>query len=337
MSRLAEALRRAALRCAWALLALAGALVLTLALTQLLPGDPARLLAGPRARPADVERLRASYGLDRSFAVQVSRAGRRLVHAAPADARPDKAHRSCRSMLGLHMDLGFSFVHGKPVAELIGARASRSLELATGAALVQLLLGVGLGLAGAARAGRSLDRFGAALALVLFAAPTFLTGLALQLAFAVRLPLLPVDGVGSGGAHLASLALPCLTLGLFATAVTLRVTRLEVGRALASDWIRTARATGAGPARRLAHAARASLPAILTVFLLEVGALASGAMVTESLFRWPGLGWLAVDAIQNRDGPLLVGATLASAAAVLASTVALDLALFAVDPRRRRS
>ncbi len=161
-------------------------------------------------------------------------------------------------------------------------------------------------------------------------------GPALQYVLAYKLRLLPYDGYGATAAdHLRSLVLPALTLGVFGSALYARIVREELGTLLRQDFIRTARAKGALACALVVHALRNALLPLATLAALDLGALAGGAIVTEKLFRWPGVGSMAVEALQNRDGPLLVGTVLFSAAAIVLATVALDLAALAIDPRLR--
>ncbi|WP_437942102.1 ABC transporter permease [Sorangium sp. So ce341] len=333
-------------RLGWAAIVIAGVTAVSFAIAHLLPGDPARMLVGPQASAADVDRVRAVYALDRPVPVQFARFVRRLVHLGPdpgaprphAGARGDPEHRSCAAgPFGLHLDLGYSFHYRKPVVDLLEAKAPRSLELALAALSVQLLLGLALGLVAAARRGTAWDHAALGVTLLVASAPTIVIGPALQYVLAYKLRLLPYDGYGVTAAdHLRSLVLPALTLGLFGSALYARVVREELRALLRQDFIRTARAKGASRLRAfVVHALRNALLPLATLAALDLGALAGGAIVTERLFRWPGVGSMAVEALQNRDGPLLVGTVLFAAAAIVLATVALDLAALALDPRLR--
>jgi peptide/nickel transport system permease protein len=338
---------RAARRLGWAALVVVGVTTLSFVVAQLLPGDPARMMLGPQASSEDVAHARALYGLDlpqrnplRRLAVQYARYWSRLIHRGPApvDRRTDAPHRSCASLgVGVHLDLGFSFSHRKPVVDLLAARIPRSAELALAAVLVQLGLGLGLGLVAAARRGTAWDEAAIGAALVGISAPTFLLGLLLQYVFAYRLGVLPYDGYGATPAeHLRSLVLPALTLGIAGSAFYARLARDELGGLLAQDFVRTARAKGASPARVLVvHALRNALVPIATMAALELGVLVGGAVVSEKLFRWPGVGQLAVDALQNRDAPVIFGTVLFTSAAVVLSTLLLDVVTALLDPRLR--
>ncbi|MCC6552115.1 MAG: ABC transporter permease, partial [Polyangiaceae bacterium] len=297
-------------------------------------------IVGPQASAADVERARELYGLDRPVPAQLGRYLRRLAHAGPrgADARRDPEHRSCAPLgLGVHVDLGYSFHYRKPVVDLLEAKAPRSLELGLAALLVQLAIGVTLGVVAAARRGTWVDDAAVGVTLVGISAPTFVIGLVLQYALAYKLELLPYDGYGATSAERwRSIVLPALTLGVFGSALYTRIVREELRGLLAQDFVRTARAKGAPwPRALLVHALRNAWVPIATLAALDLGTLVGGAIVTEKLFRWPGVGQMAVEALQNRDGPLIVGTVLFSAAAIVISMLALDVVCAALDPRLR--
>jgi peptide/nickel transport system permease protein len=326
-------------RLGWAALVVAGVTVLSFVIAHVLPGDPARMLVGPQASAADVEHARRIHGLDRAMPAQLGAYVRRLVHpGAAAEARRDPAHRSCAAApFGVHLDLGYSFHYRKPVFDLIRAKAPRSAELAAAALLAQLTIGLALGLLSAARRGTALDDATVGATLLAVSAPAFVLGLVLQYWLAYKLRLLPYDGYGATTAdHLRSIVLPALTLGIFGCALYARIVREELRALLRQDFIRTARAKGASRLRALlVHALRNALVPIATLAALDLGTLIGGAIVTEKLFRWPGLGQMAVEALQNRDGPLIVGTVLFAAAAIVACTLALDVVCALLDPRLR--
>ena len=332
-----RALAWMARRVVGAVLVIVGAAVIATAIAVALPGDPARVLVGPQARAADDEAARRIHGLDGSATERLGRHLRRIVHVARGGAPPAE-HASCASpVAGLHVDLGHSFVHRQPVANLLWARLPRSLELAAAALLVQLVVGVGAGLLAGSRRGGRVDDAAMGAALLGAAAPTFVVGAALQHALAYRLRLLPFDGVGrTPGEHLASLVLPALVLGLYGSALLARVTRDELRGALAATAALTARAKGASRLRIvLVHGLRNALVPIATLALLDLGALAGGAIVTERVFRWPGLGDLAVTAVLNRDASLIAGVTMVAAVGVVVASLAIDVLTLALDPRVR--
>jgi peptide/nickel transport system permease protein len=327
-------------RLGWAAILVFGVTAISFVIAQVLPGDPARMLVGAQASAADVARAREIHGLDKPVAAQFGLFLKRVVHTGPAviDKKRDADHRSCAAALGpLHIDLGYSFSYRKPVVDLLKAKIPRSVELAVAALGVQLLIGLTLGLVAAARRGSRIDEAAIGLSLIGVSAPTFLLGLVLQYILAYKLRLLPYDGYGTTAAEqLRSIILPALTLGVFGSALYARITRDELATLLAQDFTRTARAKGASGARVLfVHALRNALVPIATLAVLELGTMVGGAVVTETLFRWPGVGQMAVTALLNRDGPVIVGTVLFTSSAVVLSTLALDLLYLGLDPRIR--
>jgi peptide/nickel transport system permease protein len=326
------ALARALRRIGWAIVVIVGVATLSFVVANLIPGDPARMMLGPQASPTDVAHVRALYGFDRPVAVQYARYWKRLVHTGPRviDPKRHPDHKSCGSVaLGVHLDLGFSFFYRKPVLDLLAKRIPRSAELALAAVLAQLAIGASLGMLAAWKRGTAWDDMAIGAALVGISAPTFLLGLVLQYIFAYRLGVLPFDGAGTTPAErLRSIALPALTLGIFGSALYARLLRDELGTVLAQ---------GAAPARvMIVHALRNALVPVVTIAALELGALIGGAVVTEKLFRWPGVGLLAVEALLNRDAPVIFGTVLFAATAVVLATLLLDLVYVVLDPRLRR-
>ncbi len=335
---MAVILARLARRIGWAFVVVLGVTMISFFLVHVLPGDPVRLIVGPQASTQDVARAREVYGHGGPLRVQYARFLLRLVHpgAGPTDlARKAPEHRSCASIGPVHLDLGHSFHYRRPVVDLVAAKLPKTLELAFAALLVQLAVGLGLGVTTAARRGSRWDELGASLSLLGISAPTFLTGLALQYVLAHRLGLLPYDGPGKTlGEHLLSLVLPALTLGFYGSALYARLVRAELGAALAQDHVRTALAKGASGARALVvHGLRTALVPITTLAALDLGALVGGAVVTEKLFRWPGMGQMAVESLLNRDGPVIVATVLVASTAVVLSTLLVDLIAPFLDPR----
>jgi peptide/nickel transport system permease protein len=331
-------LRFLARRFAWALVLVLGVTSLSFLVVEVLPGDPARMLLGPQASAADVTRARAIYGLDRGVSTRFVKYWAHLVHRGPPPTPKDRDHRSCAAVAGgVHLDLGYSFYYRKPVVDLLAAKIPRSIELALAALLVQLTLGVSLGIGAAAKRGTAWDDAAMSASLLGASAPTFLIGLLLQYIFAYKLGLLPFDGYGATTTdHAVSLVLPALTLGLFGSAIYARLTREEVAWALGQDFARAAKARGASGLRVLVvHALRNAVGPLTTMAALDLGTMVSGAVVTERIFRWPGVGQLAIDAVLNRDGPVIFGTVLFSAAAVVAATLTLDIVDVLLDPRRR--
>jgi peptide/nickel transport system permease protein len=178
-----------------------------------------------------------------------------------------------------------------------------------------------------------------ALTLLGVSAPTFLIGLGLQYVFAYRLRWLPFDGYGHGASErLTAVLLPALTLGLFGAAYYTRLVRDEVLGQLGQEYARTALAKGASRLRMLVvHVLRNTMLPLVTVVGLDLGALVGGAIVTEKLFRWPGLGQLSVDAVVERDGPVILGTVLVASSAVILANLLVDLSYALLDPRSRSS
>ena len=329
---------RLARRLAISLFVLWGVVSLTFVINFALPGDPARVVAGVQARPADVARIRAQIGLDRPLIVQYGWFLKRLLHLAPPAASSDKTHASCSAFGPLHVDLGMSYQQRKPVAKLVGEKLPASLLLASAAMLVQLGVGLFAGGLAAMRRGSLIDRGIVVTTLLGISAPTFLTAIGLQWLFAYRLRLLPFDGFGQTLRERAVHAvLPALTLGLFGAAYYTRLVRDEMLVEKDRDYVRTALAKGASPRGVLVrHVLRNVAMPIVTVVGLDFGALIGGAIVTEKIFRWPGLGSLSVDAVVNRDGPVIMGTVLVASTAIILANVLVDASYNALDPRTRR-
>jgi peptide/nickel transport system permease protein len=324
-------------RLAWAVFVIWATVSLTFLVNHVLPSDPARMVAGPQARPADVARLRKELGLDRSLYVQYARFMTRLVHVGPSDGAADKDHATCGHLGPLHVDLGKSYQQRRPVVAILAERLPRTLLLALAAAIVQTLLGVAAGILAAAKKRTNIDKLTVSASLLGISAPTFITGLFLQWLFAFRLRWLPLDGWGdSVSDHLASVVLPAVTLGAFGAAYYTRIVRDEMIGQLGQDYVRTARAKGLSRGSVVVkHALRNALMPIVTILGVDIGTLIGGAIVTEQIFRWPGIGSLSVTAMLDRDGPVIMGCVIVTSFAVVLSTVAVDFLYAALDPRVR--
>ena len=293
-----------------ALPTLLGVVVLVFLMVRLAPGDPAVLLAGEFATPETLEAIRARYGLDRSLPEQF------LIYLEAL----------------LRGDLGESARSRRPVLEELKTYFPNTLELASAAILVAVLTGIPLGILAALRPGSSLDLSVMVLALLGVSMPVFWFGLLAILIFSVGLGWFPVAGKGT----LAHLVLPAITLGINATALLARMTRGTLLEVLSQDYIRTARAKGL--AERVVifkHALRNALIPVVTVVGLEFGTLLSGAVITETIFAWPGLGQLLVGSILARDYPVVQGAVLLVAITFVLINLLVDLLYAAIDPRVR--
>jgi peptide/nickel transport system permease protein len=331
-------IQRLARRLVWAVFVVWATVTLAFVVSHALPSDPARMVAGAQARPQDIARIRKELGLDQSLFVQYARFMDRLVHFGPSDTAVGKEHATCAQIVGpLHLDLGKSAQQRRPVVTILAERLPRTIVLALAAAFVQVLLGVGAGVLAASRKKTAVDHLAVGASLLGISAPTFIIGLFFQWLFAHRLGVLPLDGWGDTfSAHVASVILPALTLGVFGAAYYTRLVRDEMIGQLNQDYVRTARAKGLSRGKVvIRHALRNALMPIVTILGVDVGTLVGGAIVTESIFRWPGLGSLSVAAMLDRDGPVIMGCVIVTAVAVVVSTIAVDFAYAALDPRVR--
>jgi peptide/nickel transport system permease protein len=328
---------RIARRLVWAVFVIWATVTLAFVVSHTLPSDPARMVAGPQARPQDIARIRKELGLDRSIYVQYARFMGRLFHVARA-AEPAKDHATCAALVGpLHLDLGKSAQQRRPVVTILAERLPRTILLALAAAFVQVLLGVTAGVIAASRKKTAVDHLAVSGSLLGTSAPTFVIGLTFQWLFAHRLGLLPLDGWGDTTLdHARSVILPALTLGVFGAAYYTRLVRDEMIGQLGQDYVRTARAKGLSrSAVVVRHALRNALMPVVTIIGVDVGTLVGGAIVTETIFRWPGIGSLAVTAMLDRDGPVIMGCVLVTSVAVVVSTMVVDALYTALDPRVR--
>jgi len=293
-----------------ALPTLLGVVVLVFLMVRLAPGDPAVLLAGEFATPETLEAIRARYGLDRSLPEQF------FIYMGAL----------------LRGDLGESARSRRPVLEELKTYFPNTLELALAAILVAVLTGIPLGILAALRPGSGLDLSVMVLALLGVSMPVFWFGLLAILIFSVELGWFPVAGKGT----LAHLVLPAVTLGINATALLARMTRGTLLEVLSQDYIRTARAKGLSERVVIyKHALRNALIPVITVVGLEFGTLLSGAVITETIFAWPGLGQLLVGSILARDYPVVQGAVLLVATSFVLINLLVDLLYAAIDPRVR--
>jgi len=287
-----------------------GVALLTTLLIHLVPGDPVELMLGESARPGDRAALRASLGLDQPLHRQVL----------------DQFGRLAR------LDLGESLYSRRPVRAVIAERLPATLELATAALGVAVALALPLGVLAARRRGGVADGAAMGLALLGLSVPAFWLGPLLILVFSVLLGWTPV----SGREGLTSLILPALTLGTGMAAVLARMLRSSLLDTLAEDYVRTARAKGLGPGAVVwRHALRNAALPVVTVFGMQAGALLAGAVITETVFAWPGIGSLLVEAIQRRDFPVVQGCVLLISVSYVAVNALTDLAYAWLDPRVR--
>ncbi len=289
---------------------LLGVATLVFSLIHLVPGDPAQAMLGDSASPQEVARLRTSLGLDRPLAAQ---------------------YRSYLAGLG-RGDLGTSFRFGTPVVQEIRQRLPQTAILAVCAMGFAIALAIPLGIVAAVFRGRAPDAAAMTLALAGISMPGFWLGPLLAILFAVRLGWLPVSGSGTP----AHLVLPSITLGAALAAILARMTRASVVEELRELYVTAARARGLSRTRAVVrHAFRNSLIPVVTIIGLQFGAVLTGTIITETIFAWPGVGRLLIQAINTRDYPLVQGCILFIAVTYVAMNLLTDLAYGLLDPRIR--
>lgn len=287
-----------------------GVLIIVFAMVRLAPGDPATLLAGEFADAATVERIRERFGLNDSMPVQFGRFIGGVVQG----------------------DLGRSTRTNREVTADIIDYFPNTLELALAAIIVALVIGITLGIASALKPNTWVDALAMILALIGVSMPVFWFGLLAILFFSVELGWFPVAGRGT----LGHLVLPAITLGVSSTGVIARMTRSAMLEVLGQDFIRTARAKGLrGGSVVLKHALRNALIPVVTIGGLEFGSLMAGAVITETVFTWPGIGRLLVQSILARDYPVVQGAVLMIALSFIIINILVDLVYAMIDPRIR--
>ena len=275
-----------------------------------LTGDPAALLLPPDATAEDIARFRKAMGFDDPWIVQY---GRFLTGA-------------------IHGNFGESLRHGEPAMALVLERLPATFQLAGAGLLLALCLAVPAGIVSAVKRNTVIDYFSTVVALLGQAMPTFWLGIMLILVFSVHFNWLPSSGRGD----LQHLVLPAVTLGLFTTARITRLTRSGMLEVLGQDYIRTARAKGVSEQPVVwKHALKnASIP-IVTIVGIELGTLLGGSVITETIFAWPGVGRLSVQAIFNRDYPVVQAAVFILASTFVVVNFLVDLAYTWLDPRIR--
>ena len=297
-------LRRALL----ALPTLLGAATLVFILLHLIPGDPAQVMLGEAASAADVGRLRQRLGLDQPLLSQYGDFLRRLLHA----------------------DLGQSFHYQDDVTSLLWERLPATLTLAAATLALALAVALPVGVATALRPGRSLDRASSMVAAMALAVPSFWLGPMLVIVFSIRLNWLPVSGADRPD----GIILPAATLALSMAALLARMLKAALEPEVRAPYVLAARARGRPRTSAVArHSLRNAAGPVLTTLALQAGSLLTGAILTETIFAWPGLGRLLVRAIGHRDYPLVQGCVLLFAAIYILTQMACDVARAALDPR----
>jgi peptide/nickel transport system permease protein len=289
---------------------LLGVATLVFSLIHLVPGDPVQAMLGDSASPQDISELRGRLGLDRPLYIQYGAFLKGLSRG----------------------DLGQSLRTNQPVTASIVERMPATFELAFAAMVLATFLAIPLGIVAAARAGTSVDHAATTLALVGISIPNFWLGPLLAIVFSVTLGWLPVSGRGT----LAHLVLPAVTLGAPLAAVLARMTRASVIEELRELYVLAARARGVSRVGAIVgHAFRNSLIPIVTVLGLQFGAVLTGAVITETIFAWPGVGRLLIQSISFRDYPLVEGCILLIAVTYVGMNLLTDLAYGLLDPRIR--
>ena len=292
---------------------LLGVATIVFSLLRLLPGDPAVIIAGPTATPETIEHIREQLGLKLPLWQQYLGFLGRLARG----------------------DLGISTRTGAPVINEIATRAPFTAELAIASLLIAIAVGVTAGVLAATRRNSAADLGISGSAVFGVSMPTYWLGLMLIILFAVHLRVLPAAGADQG---LASLVLPAITLALFSMGLVARQTRSAMLEVLGQDFVRTARAKGAPRSAVLVrHALRNALLPIVTTIGLQFGFLLGGAVLTESVFAWPGVGRLLVDSIGSRDYPVVQGIVLLLSLVFIVINLLTDLVYALVDPRIRYS
>ncbi len=275
-----------------------------------LTGDPALVLLPPEASAEDIRRFREAMGFNDPFVVQY---GRFLAGA-------------------LRGDFGQSIRHGEPAFHLVIERMPATFELAGAGLLIALCLAIPAGIISAVRRNTIADYISTIVALLGQSMPTFWLGIMLILVFSVQFNLLPSSGRGG----LTHLVLPAITLGLFTTARITRLTRSGMLEVLNQDYIRTARAKGvSNPPIVWKHALKNAAIPIVTIVGIELGTLLGGSVITETIFAWPGVGRLSVQAIYNRDYPVVQAAVFLLATTFVLVNLIVDVIYTYLDPRIR--
>jgi peptide/nickel transport system permease protein len=287
-------------------------------LLRLTPGDPAAVLAGDNATTAQLERIRASLGLNEPLYIQFFTWLNRLLHG----------------------DLGVSLISNVPVLKMIGQRVEPSISIALSTIILSVVIAVPLGVIAAWKQGTWIDRFVMGLSVLGFSVPVFVIGYVLIQVFAIDLRWLPVQGFKSifdgFGPFFQRLVLPTLSLSFIYVALIARMTRASMLDVLGEDYVRTARAKGIGEIAVLfRHALRNAAVPVITVIGTGFALLISGVVVTESVFNIPGIGRLTVDAVLARDYPVIQAMILLTSLIYVTINLLIDVAYTLLDPRIR--
>lgn len=300
-----------------------GVTIICFGLIYLAPGDPVQSLLSPDATPKDVIELKHLYGLDRPIPVQY------LMWLG-------------RALTG---DLGLSIQTNQPVAGEVVRALANTVPIATISVILAFVIALTLGVIAAMRVGGIIDRIATGIAVVGISVPSFWLGVVLVIVFAVELGWLPATGMGSGGSDQFSFfvwsqakyaIMPIIALVMTPLGILMRTSRSSIAEVLAQDFVSTLRAKGLSQAAIIRHAIRNALPQILAMLGLQLGYLIGGSILVETVFTWPGTGFLLNKAILTRDIPLLQGTILVLAMAFVGINLIVDLLQTVVDPRIKR-
>lgn len=292
---------------------LIGITLITFVLIQVLPGDPVSGMVGDRASAETIERIRKELGQDRPLFLQYLGYVRLLSQG----------------------ELGRSYYTNRKVLDDLLQKFPNTLRLALAAMIFASIAGIGLGVLAAVRRGTLWDRIVAVISVGGISIPVFWLGLALMLIFALHLRWLPPSGMGAGDP--AYIILPAMTLGTFSLSYIARVTRSSMIESLSQTYISAARAKGLSEGRVIfRHALKNSLIPIVTVIGLDLGSYLNGAVLTETIFGWDGLGRYALDGIMKRDYPVIMGVVLFGAFVFVTMNLLVDISYHFLDPRVRR-
>lgn len=296
-----------------------GVTIICFVLIFIAPGDPLQTLLPDNASPDVIALLKHHYGLDKPLPIQY------LVWLGHA----------------LQGDLGTSIATGRPVARELSSALANTAIVALGAAVVGFLLGVGLGLVAGYNRGRWPDRISSALAVAGVSVPQYWVGIVLVIFFSVELNWLPAMGMGTNGislhwSDLSHLLMPIATLALIPMGIVTRIMRDRVSELLRQDFVRTLRAQGLPERIVLRHILKNAAPPVLAVMGLQLGYLFGGSILVETVFNWPGIGFVMANAILRRDEPMLQGAILILALLFVAFNLAVDILQTGLDKRITR-
>jgi len=301
-----------------------GVTVICFALIYLAPGNPVQSLLPPDATAKDIEELKHAYGLDKPIPIQYFIW---LGHA-------------------LTGNLGISIQTNRPVLDEVVRALGNTISISVISVILAFVIAMALGILAATRVGGFLDRFSTSIAVFGISVPSFWLGVILVIIFSVELGWLPATGMGSAGSDHFSwfqwseakyAVMPIIALTLTPLGILMRTTRSSIAEVLALDFIQTLRAKGLGSTAIVIHAIRNALPQILAMFGLQLGYLIGGSILVETVFTWPGTGFLLNKAILTRDIPLLQGTILVLAMAFVLINLIVDLLQTAVDPRIKRA